>query len=527
MVALPSEPEQGAFESLGRGAALLIVGTLGLLLLAFVSRVVLARDLSVSAFGDFNLGLSFAGLLSLMALLGLHQAVARTIANERDPAVRRRVVRWAALVTSAAAVLASVSLYLLAGPIAVLFDPAGPAMLTVVFQMLSVTVGLTLLSTLLGSVFQGFEDALPFGVLSQGVQPGSFLVFLGILYFFRLDLTSALLAWVLSSVTTFAALLAYAYRRLPRFLPPGPRAPRLPRGLWTLSISLWGVTTLLYLTGYFDTIVLGLFRPAAAVGVYSAVMTLGRLILIGASAVTFIFLPVSARLWGEGNVGAIRSGYRTAGRWVLVFTTPLFLVFAILPSETLAAIFGPSYGPGALALAVVAGAALASVAFGPVGATLAGLAKTRPLLIATGVSAAVNGVLSFVLIPTYGLLGAALAWSVARIAYPATGAVALARQHGIDPLHRGFLLPLGISLGIGVPLFAAIAIVLSPPMWAIFPLYFLGVGIFLAAILATRSVDPGDLVVVRMAERFAGRTFPRLRRALERCSAGGPGLTAE
>jgi O-antigen/teichoic acid export membrane protein len=520
-VAEPHPSHQTALDSLGRGTAILIVGTLALLLLSFVGRVELARHLSLPAFGDFNLGLSLAGLLSLLALLGLHQAIARTIAERKDDAMRRRVIRWAAAVTTIAAALTSVSIFFLAPSIAAAFNQSGSSTLTVVFQMFSVTIGLMLLSTFLGSIFQGFEDAVPYAVLNQGVQPGAFLVFILVLLYFNLDLTTALIAWVASNVVTFGVMLVYTFQRLPLHLPKGPVAPALPNGLWTLSLSLWGVTTLIYITGYVDTLILGIFRPEAQVGVYSAVMTLGRLILVGASAVTFIFLPVSARLFGQGNLESIRSTYVTAGRWVLIFTAPLFLVFGLLPNDSLTAIFGPSYTSGAEALTIVVLCALVSVAFGPVNATMAGLAMTRPLLYATAVSAGLNVVLSLTLIPTYGLVGAALAWSLARIAYPAAGAVALRTAHGIDSLHRSFLLPLGIALGVGTPLFLAIGY-LPHPHWIIFPLYFLGVAIFLAAILATHSVDEGDLVMIRFGERVVGRPLPRVRRLLERYTPSPP-----
>jgi O-antigen/teichoic acid export membrane protein len=521
LAAAPAGSHQSALDSLGRGTAILIVGTLGLLLLSFLGRVELARHLTVTAFGDFNLGLSVAGLISLLALLGLQQAIARTIAEQRDPSVRRRVIRWGTVVTVVAALVTTVAVYLLAAPLAQLFDPGNPGDLTFVFQMFAVTIGLMLLSSYLGSIFQGFEDAVPFAVLNQGVQPGAFLVFLVVFLYFHLNLGLALIAWVLSNVATLTAMVAYTLRHLPRHLPSGPVAKELPRGLWVLSLSLWGVTTLVYVTGYVDTIILGLFRPEAAVGIYSAVMTLGRLILVGASAVTFIFLPVSARLWGAGNLRSIRSTYVTAGRWVLIFTAPLFLVFGILPEQSLTAVFQSAYDPGALALTVVTVSALASVAFGPVNATMAGLAMTRPLLVATAISAGLNVALSLTLIPPYGFMGAAVAWSVARLAYPAVGSVSLYSVHRIHPVHRQFLLPLAIALGVGIPIFVGIALY-HPPSWVVFPLYFLGVAIFLGAILATHSLDEGDLVMVRMFERALGRPLPRLHRLLERYVANVP-----
>jgi O-antigen/teichoic acid export membrane protein len=510
-----------AIESLGRGTVVMIIGTIVLLALSFLGRVATARVLSLEAFGEFNLGLSFVGLLSLVALLGLHQAVARTLARDRDPGRRRKLIRWTAVVTVLAAVVSSTLVYELAGPIASLFNPGSPQQLTGVFQLLSVTIGLTLLATFIASVFQGFEDTVPYAWIVQGVQPGAFLVFLVLFFQFQLALTAALLAWLVSNVVTFVALLIYAQRRLPRHLPTAPVAKELPAGLWSLALSLWGVTTLVFVTGYIDTLILGAFRPESQVGVYSAALILARLVLVASGAVTYIFLPVAARLTGEGDVQGIRTYYVTTGRWILVFATPLFLVFGLFPTDSLTAVFGATYAPGSEALVVVTAFALASVVFGPVNAALAGMAMTRPLLFATAVSAISNIVLSFTLIPTYGLMGAAIAWSVARVLYPAAGAWALHSQQGIGAFHRPFLLPFAVTLAVGVPLFLGIAFVPHPD-WVVFPLYFVGLAVFLGAILLTRTVQRGDLIVCRLMERVARRPLPQFERFLERFIGDAP-----
>jgi O-antigen/teichoic acid export membrane protein len=519
MATREAELHRSALDSLGRGTSIMVVGTILLLFLSLIGRVAVARHLSLESFGDFNLGLSFAGLLSLVALFGLHQAVARTLAERADSATRRYLIRWTAGVTVVAAVVTSSLVYFFAGQIASLFDPAQYAQLTVVFQMFSVTIGLTLLCTFIASIFQGFEDTVPNAWINQAVQPGAFLVFVYIFFYFHLELTAALLAWVISNVVTFAALLLYAWRRLPRHLPTGPStAAGLPAGLWTLALALWGVTTLGYVTAYADTLILGAFRPEQQVGIYSAVMTIGRLILVASGAVAFIFLPVAARLLGQGNVAAIRSTFTTTARWTLLFTVPLFLVFAFLPGDSLNAVFGSAYVPGSEALVVISLCALISVAFGPVNAALAGMAMTRPLLIATTASAIGNIILSFALIPSFGLMGAAVAWSVARVIYPAAGATSLYFTHGITPLRRTLLLPLAGSLAVGIPAFFAIGLI-PHPVWVVFPLYFVGVGIFIGCMLATRSIEEGDFVAIRLAERLVGRPLPRLQRFLERFSA--------
>jgi O-antigen/teichoic acid export membrane protein len=440
--------------------------------------------------------------------------MARSIAENPDPVARRRIIRWTATVTAITSISTSLAVYFFAAQIARLFDPSQTVVLTEVFQFFSVTVGLTLLCTFLASIFQGFEDTVPNAWLNQAVQPASFAVFIVILLQFHLALEGALTAWVISNVVTFSALLVYSIRRLPKHLTSGPSNAPLPKGLFSLSFALWGVTTLTFVTAYVDTLILGAFRPAEQVGIYSAMMLLARLILVVGAAVTYIFLPVAARLSGLKDMKTLGEMFVTTARWMMIFTIPIFFLFTLLPNQSINTVFGKSYASGDLALVLISVGAFISILFGPVNAALAGMGVTRPLLISTGISAAANAVLSLTLIPTYGLLGAAIAWTTARFLYPASAMSGLYSASGIHPFRRTLLVPLGLTLVVGLPLFYAFSLLHHP--WMVFPLYFVGLGLCIGMVLLTRSVERGDFVACRMAERVLGRPLPWLQRLLER-----------
>lgn len=506
-----------AIISLGRGTTVLIVSTILLLLFSLIGRVAVARSLSPQAFGDFNLGISVIGLLSFVSLLGLHQAMARTIAREADPGMRRKMVRLAVGVTSVMAVVASSAVFLISPELAAIFSANSPGNFTdmeLVLRLFSFTLGMMLGTTLLASIFQGFENAGPNAWFNQIAQPLAFMVFVLAFLTLHLTLYTAVLAWLLSNVSMFAAILVYTVIKLPPLLVPAPIPDRPIPGLFSLSVALWGVTTLQFITAYADTLVLGAFRPASEVGAYSAAMQLGRLILAGSSALTFIFLPVAARLQRQGDFVALRRVYVTTTRWVLAITVPLLLLFLFLPSASLSAVFGPNYGSASPALAIVGGTAFLSVLVGPANSCLAGLGMTRVLFLTTLVSAIANIALSFSLIPTVGLLGAAIAWGVARAIYPASGLSQLYAAHRVNPFRRNLLLPTGITIALLGALFLLLGRI-SLPVLSVYPLYFVGLVVFIAVAVLTKSVEEGDLIAFHHLERVIGRPLPMLRRILE------------
>ena len=492
---------------MGRGSTILIAGILAFVVLTFVGRLTVARTLSDSDWGQFNLGLSLTGLLSITALLGLAQAVARSLAFESDPREQRAIVRWSLGVAGALAVVASATVYLLAPALAGLFQTPG---LSPVFRILSITIGFTVLSTTLAAIFQGFHEVFSYALFVQALPPALFVAFLLLFWEFHLQLTTALVAYVLAGGLALGAQLWHAYGRLAPLPPPGPAFRRPNSSLWSLSVSLWGVTSLAFITAFADTLILGVFRPSTQVGYYAPAMTLARLLIVASGTLTFVYLPVTSYLARHRAYDALRRTYVTATRWVLVLTVPLFLLFAFSPELAVNTIFGASYAPAAEPLRLLVVTAFVSNLLGPVNTCLAGLAQARVQLSTSAVSAVGNVALSFGLIPVYGVYGASAAWGIARALYPALGLVALYRLHGITPFRRLLIVPLAITLAVGAPLFTGIS-ALEPPHWVIVPMFLGAMALYLAVLLLTRSLVSEDLTVVSIAERFLRRPLPWLR----------------
>ncbi|MCI4368701.1 MAG: polysaccharide biosynthesis C-terminal domain-containing protein, partial [Thermoplasmata archaeon] len=462
---------------------------------------------------EFNLGLALVGFLSMTALLGLNQAVARTLSYETDPGERRVVVRYGILVSVAASFVASSLVYLGAQPLSVLFRTPE---LVLVFQLFSVTIGFTILSQMLASVFQGFEDTSPNAWFNQVINPGLFVVFLIAAIYLHFGFTGALVANVLASAVSLSALTVYTLRRLPKLLVPATTVPKRPKpGLWDLSAALWGVSSLAFVTAYVDTIILGVFRPETDVGLYSTAMTLARLLLVGSGALTYIFLPVAARLVREKDYSTLRATFVTSTRWTVALTLPMFLLFGFDPTLSIDAVFGAKFVSSALALQVLVVGSFISAILGPVNSCMAGMGYARALLATTVLSAGINLVASLALIPTFGLLGAAVAWSVARVAYPGAGLISLYYTDKITPFRSMLNRPLVLSLLLASPVYL-VASWMSLPHWAVIPLYAFGFGVFVAAILITKSLDSGDLVAASALERVLKRPLPGLRNFLGR-----------
>lgn len=524
-------PEQGgsgrsaslaseASRLVGRGTLLMVAATIAFFAFNLVGRLATARSISVTDWGEFNLGVSFTSFLSVVILLGLNSAVARALASEVDTAEKRRIVLWSLWVSATLSIVASVVTFVLAAPFAAMFhDPP----LVPVFQLLAVAVGLGAVTPMIAAIFQGFQDMLPNALFNQVLNPMVFVVaVLGLLHY-GWGLTGALVAYVVADVVAFVASFLYYTRKIRTHVPRGtPKGGRPRPELWVSSVSLWGVSSLAFITAYADTLILGAYWPEVAVGYYSTAMALARTLLLGGAALTFVFLPVAARLAREGDLESLRNSYTVASRWIMIVSVPLFLLFFLLPDQSVDALFGPRYAPAALPLQVLATTGFASAVVGPSNACLAGLGRDRPQLATAGLTAVVNVAISFALIPKYGVLGAAVAWGFARALYPVSNLLVLMRDYSIHPFRPALWKPLAASFGVTAPVFLAVRLLVTAS-WVVYPLFFVGMGAFLLSLLATHSLMPDDLLFLRVAERLTGRRLPRLRAFVAKRLVPAPG----
>ena len=513
------------FSSISRGTAVMTVATFSVVILQFVTRVIVIRHISPSQWGEFNLGLSLASLLALLAAFGIPTATARSMAFEETYEARMVLVRRALYVSVPVGLASTILVYLFAPYIAAPFHGAD---LTQVFELFSVSIGLTMLSNVLVGIFQGLERAEPYAIFIQIVNPALFLVLTAGFLFAGWGFTGVLIGYVLSWVGAFALLVLYSSRQLPKLL------HRLSSSTFTgdasarvsfvaLSVTLFGVATLTYVTSYADTLLLGIFQPATIVGYYSSAMNLTRLLLVGTGTVTFIYLPISTRLRRQRDFDGLRETYVTVTRWMALLTLPFSFLFFFAPKFSLVFTFGATQAGGAPALEILVLANTAAILLGPSVSVLGGLGKTRQVLWFTMISAVANIALCLVLIPSYGMIGAAVAWAIARLIFPLLSLGQIYRDHQITPFASHFVRPFLVTLALLAPAYYLLfthPAVIEIPLLVLLPFF-----VFAGAIVLTRSVDRGDLHFVRVAERRV-RAIRPLRRLLESRLALEPGVAA-
>jgi O-antigen/teichoic acid export membrane protein len=426
-----------AWNKAAHSVALLASGEVAARAIAFFATAYLARQLAPEGFGILGLAAAYAGYFAVAVTGGTNDTGAREVA--RRPADARSLAASVMAARLAVAVAAMVVL----GAITLLIDK--PSMVKVVILLTSLSFLTQALNT--SWVYNGLQRSRRVSgalILSQ-------VVYLGLVLWFVNGPEDVLFVPILQVAGELAAVVSLGVPLLTR----GTRI-RLREGfrlVWD-SRYLTGSKLLRVLILTLDVILISFMIGEVEVGVYTAAYRLCYLVLAIATAVQVAHLPSFSRASAAGP-GAVREVSRTAFQVSGIVGAPLVFGGIVLAHPLLRTLFGVDYAPGAPALRWL----LLSMGFiflrGNIHSLFVVFDRTRQEMRILGFAVVVNLTLNLLLIPRYGITGAAVATAAAEGSVIIAGLYALAssgirldlRPVGRPMLAAGLMGAVLLSLG--------------------------------------------------------------------------------
>ncbi|WP_205325200.1 lipopolysaccharide biosynthesis protein [Glycomyces sp. YM15] len=229
-------------------------------------------------------------------------------------------------------------------------------------------------------------------------------------------------------------------------------APRAAAGVAQLGLQRLDIIMVAALAG---------LGPAAVYTVATRFVIVGQM---ASGAVGQSVQPRAAAAMAAGKPASARSLYQESTAWIVALTWPVYLGVGLLADWYLR-LFGGEYvgGDARLVVWILVPAMMISSACGVVDSMLAMAGKTSWQLIDVSISLVVNVGLNLALIPSMGVVGAAIAWSAAVLVNNLIPLVQLWRTFGLHPfgaLTRRALSAAGLGFGV-LPL----AVAPLGPLW--------------------------------------------------------------
>jgi O-antigen/teichoic acid export membrane protein len=208
--------------------------------------------------------------------------------------------------------------------------------------------------------------------------------------------------------------------------------------------------------------------------------------------------PIFSELESKDEYEKLNKLYTITARWLVVLTFPIFSIVLLAPELLLGTVFGEQYRTAGFAVLILISGQFLTRPVGLSDRVLMAKGETKIIMYITFTMAGLNIGLNIILIPIYGVVGAAITTAVAGLLKNSGQAVYIYYSSDIHPFANDFIYPTIIVVSV----LSGTKILFSSTQVSLFQLFII-VGIlfcfYLLCLLITRSIYTIEL---KLADSF-------------------------
>jgi O-antigen/teichoic acid export membrane protein len=412
------------------------VGSLGM---GFLTSIILARLLGADGYGAYKFVLSWCQFLVIFAALGFDQLLIREVAAYVTDE-KWRELRGILLFANGTALITSC---LIAGGVFAVTQAlyADGRVLQIVFGIGMILVPLRSLTRLRQASMQGFDYPVLGQTPESALRPILFLVVIAAIYFFGTGAISAshAMAWQVGvSGIAFLVGTVLVFWKMPACI-------RTVRSSFDAQTWIYGaipmaaIGAMYVLNKYADILILGAMVESANVGVYAAGSQGASVVRFVLVAANMVIAPEFSRLYAENDVRGLQSLAQNSAAAIFAASF-LIAVGLIILGPYFLLLYGSEFSAGYAPLVILSVGNLASAGAGSVGFLLMMTGYERIAAVNVGSTAVLNIILNVLLIPVFGLVGAATATMVSTVFVNVLQGVYCYKKLRVFPSVLGYLI---------------------------------------------------------------------------------------
>ena len=491
--AIGADEGAGDTRTLVTGASVGLTGAMAARALNMVSQVLMARFLGATSFGLYAIGWTMVRVLGSLGSLGLEAGVIYFGANyQRQPSkFKGAVIQSLAMPFASGAVLGA-AIWFLAPPLAhhVFHKPDA----STVLRLFGVALPFYTVCFVAGGVTK-LSQRMQYYVYSSLAQASAALLLFCILFFLGWGLASAIFATISGFVVGALVSVCYVRRLFPVVFANDVHPRWIGSELFTYSGSVMlagiGYNGLMFLDRFF----VAAFRSSAETGIYQTASQLSIMFGILLGAFHGVFRPMVADIYARGEEKRLAELYQVCTKWTLYACLPLFLVILCAPGQLIEFVYGSAYVPAATSLVVLSASQLIMVMTAGSHTMLVMTGRQRTFVVAALACLLGDLLLSLILVPDFGLSGAAVAAAISNVALNSITVVAVRKYMGVWPVDGRLIkgcVATAVTLGV---LFITRRLEIDTPAIGLLVVAFVSVAVF-AGCLGAIGLDAEDWEVL-------------------------------
>lgn len=334
---------------------------------------------------------------------------------------------------------------------------------TSAFSVLAVFSGVQAANSPLRSVLLGLHRFAAYSIVSILASTAMYGLAIG-LFWLRPGVDSIVTGWTVGASLGLAlAVVAILQTSHPHGVDTigrdGGNEPGLYRNILAYSLPLFAWSVLATGATYVDRLVLASVADLTSVGVYNYALLIatGTLAVVGPFAT--LLIPKASKSFGQQNEQGIRALARSAITLIVLVYLPVGLGVAALGPFLLRYLAGPGFVSASIPLMMLLVISALSVPYSILSSIAAGTRRTIAFAKAASLALIANITLSVALVPTFGMIGAAIgnssmSWVPFLVFYLDLRGSGLI-EFDLPSLSRIWLASGAMSIIVGVPLWLA------------------------------------------------------------------------
>lgn len=372
----------------------------------FLTYILIPQYYGVEAFGTFNIMFGLLMIGTVVSRLGLDTYVLRIIPSfelnsEKTSLFLKEIIKI--LLLSSFTVSLLILLFL---------EPIN----TYLFKSLDARdylIGLALmilpytLFNVFPEVFRGFDEIKLYSFFRNLLQNITLVILLGIAIIFSLNYSPIdilYLTVIIISILISGVLFVFLKKKNVSIWISGKYEDKILRNSYPMFLG----ASLMFVMSYIDSFMIAYYLDEYQVGIYSACINLSMIITFIPIAIGGYISPKVAKAYSKNKKEEVRNIFKNSLIIIIVVTLPIFL-FIYVYAESLLGLFGAAFTVATTTLLITNIAFLSEALCGPVGFILNMTDNQHIFMRILIVSLLINIIFNALLIPIYGINGAAIA----------------------------------------------------------------------------------------------------------------------
>lgn len=377
----------------------------------FVGTPIVVRVLGPSGYGNYAFVLSVFSLLMVFVSSGVTEGVQKYIGEtERQPGWHEHVAGFYLRLATLLALIGS--LFLVAAVWSGVLNQLLDKEFRTIFYLLAGLVITTQFMEYGVRALRGFGIEKYSESLRVLNTPLYLIIGIG-LAAMGYGVTGMIIGHVVASLLVALLGLYLVSRRVNLTTALSPSTLDVPRrellSFNALNILLVLLTMSLY---HVDVLMIRVILDSESTAYYKAALAVAEFLWVVPVALQAMFVHSMSNLWSAGDNETVNRIAARTTRYAMLLSILLATGFAALGGRFLPIYYGPEYAQGAIPLLILLPGAVGFAVARPIFGIAQGTGNLKTMVFATGGAATLNIVLNVVLIPLYGMIGAAVATSI-------------------------------------------------------------------------------------------------------------------